>query len=95
MIGTFKFVVQMLDPESCWRAFWPYTWEFCITLCPVFCFLHFSFCLFVYFQSIVFINVQLSNGNYMMVCDWSEIGLTTVRDVTDSFHRVLYLRYFL
>ena len=31
----------------------------------------------------------------MMVCDWSEIGLTTVRDVTDSFHRVLYLRYFL
>ena len=24
----------------------------------------------------------------MMVCDWSEIGLTTVRDVTDSFHRV-------
>ena len=31
----------------------------------------------------------------MMVCDWSEIGLTTVRGVTDSFHRVLYLRYFL
>ena len=48
MIGTFKFVVQMLDAESC---------------------------------------------NIMP--DWSEIELTTVRDVTDSFHRVLYLRYFL
>ena len=34
----------------------------------------------------------------MMVCDWSEIELTNgrnVTDVTDSFHRVLYLRYFL
>ena len=34
----------------------------------------------------------------MMVCDWSEIGQTTVRDVTvftRDFHRVLYLRYFL
>lgn len=26
-----------------------------------------------------------------MVCDWSEIGLTTVRDVTDSFHRLILL----
>ena len=30
-----------------------------------------------------------------MVCDWSKIELTTVRDVTDSYIRVLYLRYFL
>ena len=30
-----------------------------------------------------------------MVYDWSEIGLTTVRDVTDSKLRVLHLRYFL
>ena len=30
-----------------------------------------------------------------MVYDWSEIGLTTVRDVTDSYIRVLHLRYFL
>ena len=30
-----------------------------------------------------------------MVYDWSEIGLATVRDVTDSYIRVLYLRYFL
>ena len=30
-----------------------------------------------------------------MVYDWCEIGLTTVRDVTDSCIRVLDLRYFL
>ena len=30
-----------------------------------------------------------------MVYDWSEIGLTTVRDVTDSYFRLLHLRYFL
>ena len=30
-----------------------------------------------------------------MVYDWCEIGLTTVRDVTDSYTRVLHLRYFL
>ena len=30
-----------------------------------------------------------------MVFDWCEIGLTTVRDVTDSYIRVLDLRYFL
>ena len=30
-----------------------------------------------------------------MVYDWSEIGLTTVRDVTDSYIRLLHLRYFL
>ena len=33
-----------------------------------------------------------------MVYDWSEIGLTTMRDVTDSYIRVirvLHLRYFL
>ena len=30
-----------------------------------------------------------------MVYDWSEIELTTVRDVTDSYIWVLHLRYFL
>ena len=30
-----------------------------------------------------------------MVYDWSKIELTTVRDVTDSYIRVLHLRYFL
>ena len=30
-----------------------------------------------------------------MVFDWCEIGLTIVRDVTDSYIRVLDLRYFL
>ena len=30
-----------------------------------------------------------------MAYDWYEIGLTTVRDVTDSYIRVLHLRYFL
>ena len=30
-----------------------------------------------------------------MAFDWSKIGLTTVRDVTDSKIRVLHLRYFL
>ena len=30
-----------------------------------------------------------------MVYDWSKIGLTTVRDVTDSYIPVLHLRYFL
>ena len=30
-----------------------------------------------------------------MVYDWCEIGLTTVRDVADSYIRVLDLRYFL
>ena len=61
-----------------------------------------SFLLFVLFLLFIFLFSMyciylcpISNGNYMMVCDWSEIGLTTVRGVTDSFHRVLYLRYFL
>ena len=30
-----------------------------------------------------------------MVYDWSEIELTMVRDVTDSYIRLLHLRYFL
>ena len=69
------------------------------SICPRCCF----FTLFLVFIIFFIFNVLyfsvywflISNGDYIMVYDWSEIELTTVRDVTDSYIWVLHLRYFL